>query len=288
MGTSSAMPSARKAKIHYGTSSWSEPSWSGAFYPAGLKPAEQLSHYATQFAAVEADVTYYRVPDVKLVEGWAKKTPPGFQLCAKFPRSIVHGGDGASPDANKLLLREHVAADSDRFLSAMDLLGQRCGPLVLQFPYFNKQAFASLDPFLERLDGYLGKLPKQHRYAVEVRNKNWLKPALLAVLRQHSVALVLVDLVYMPHPDEIDARLDLLTTDFTYVRLIGDRKAIDALTTTFDTIVVDQSARLARWSKTLKEFMTRVPEMFVFANNHYAGYGPATIRTLMEMIERSA
>lgn len=278
------MPRARRAKFHYGTSSWSEASWAGTFYPAGTKPADQLRHYATQFPAVEADVTYYRVPDKKLVEGWATKTPRDFRLCAKFPRSIVHGGDAATPDPRTLLLREHVAADTDRFLEAMDLLGERCGPLVLQFPYFNKQAFASAAPFLERLDAFLATLPNSHRYAVEVRNKNWLGPALLDVLKRHAAALVLVDLAYMPHPDELTGKLDLLTTDFTYVRLIGDRKAIDALTTTFDKIVVDQTARLTRWSALLRDFLARIPEFYVFANNHYAGYGPATIRTLMEMI----
>lgn len=282
------MPRAKRREIHYGTSSWSEPSWEGVFYPAGIRPAEMLPHYATHFGAVEADVTYYRVPDDKLVEGWVKKTPAEFKLCAKFPRSIVHGGDGATPDARKLLLREHVAADTDRFLAAMSLLGKRCGPLVLQFPYFNKQAFASLEPFLERLDAFLGTLPTHHRYAVEIRNKNWIKPALLDLLRKHRVAFVLVDLLYMPHPDEIDAKLDLATTDFGYARLIGDRKAIDALTETFDKIVVDQSERLRRWSKVLTAFLAKVPELYVFANNHYAGHGPATIRTLMEMIEEAS
>ena len=49
------------------------------------------------------------------------------------------------------------------------------------------------------------------------------------LLRRHRTALVLVDLNYMPHPADLAQRFDLFTTDFTYARLIGDRKAIDAL-----------------------------------------------------------
>ena len=57
----------------------------GPFYPRGMKPADFLSYYATQFGVVEADVTYYRVPGPDLVRGWASKVPAGFQICAKFP-----------------------------------------------------------------------------------------------------------------------------------------------------------------------------------------------------------
>ena len=154
----------------YGTSSWSEKSWAGGFYPAGLAASLQLAHYATQFGTVEADMTYYRVPDRKLVAGWEAKTPSGFVLSAKFPRSIVHGGEEAAPDPKRVLAPEFVGADLERFLGAMALLGEKCGPLVLQFPYFNQRAFASVEPFLERLDSFLAQLPPTFRYGVEVRS----------------------------------------------------------------------------------------------------------------------
>ncbi len=273
--------------LHHGTSSWSEQSWVGPFYPAGTRPADFLRHYATQFSTVEADVTYYRVPDERLVDGWREKTPDGFLLSAKFPRSIVHGGEGASPDPNRLLnlAIEDVDRDLGDFLGGMARLGERCGPLVLQFPYFNKNVFPGPGPFYERLDAFLGELPDDFRYAVEIRNKWWVKPPLCNLLRRHGAALVLVDLAYMPHPADLAAQLDVVTADFAYCRLIGDRKAIDALTDKFDRIVVDQSRRLDRWGELIKELMTRVPEVFVYANNHYAGHGPSTIRDLVARIE---
>ena len=86
-----------------GTCSWSAPSWVGSFYPTGTRQADFLSFYATRFSTVEADVTYYRIPDAALVRGWERRTPEGFVLCAKFPRSIVHAGDGPRPDPSKLL-----------------------------------------------------------------------------------------------------------------------------------------------------------------------------------------
>lgn len=271
-------------ELRYGTSSWSEASWVGPFYPQGTAPADFLGVYAEHFDTVEADVTYYRVPDARMVAGWRRKTPDGFLLSAKFPRSVVHAGDGPRPDADTLMVPARVGGDVERFLAAMGALGDRCGPLVLQFPYFNRQAFAGPEPFLERLDAFLTGLPPDFRYGVEVRNRAWLGPALLDVLRRHAAALVLVDMSYMPHPADLAGKLDLVTTDFAYARLIGDRKAIESKTKTFDKVVVDQEPRLAKWAGLLKTIAERVTRTYVYANNHYAGHAPATIRRLEELV----
>ncbi len=274
-----------KGTIRLGTSSWSEKSWVGPFYPKGTKPGDFLTCYAEQFDTVEVDSTYYRAPSPHVVEGWERKLPEGFTLSAKFPRDIVHAGDGPRPDGDKVLVPEHVEATTKQFLSAMTALGPKCGPLVLQFPYFNLGAFPHRDIFLERLDAFLATLPNKFRYGVEIRNKNWIDTTMIDFLRDRSVALVLVDLLYMPHPADLAKKFDLITTDFTYCRLIGNRKAVDAKTKTFDKIVLDQSERLKRWAELLGDLRERVPETYVYSNNHYAGHGPATTRELAALVE---
>ena len=62
--------------------------------------------------------------------------------------------------------------------------------MLLQFPYFNKQAFPGPAPFLERLDRFLGDLPRGPRYAVELRNRAWIKPPVVEICRAHEVPLV--------------------------------------------------------------------------------------------------
>lgn len=270
--------------LRIGTSSWSAKGWVGPFYPAGTKPAHMLTHYAQHFDTVEADVTYYRVPDRRLVEGWQRKTPPGFRMAAKFPRSVVHGGEGARPNPERVLVPDYVQRDVETFLDNMRLLGDKLGPLLIQFPYFNRQVFASKAPFLQRLEAFLNWLPPGPRYAVELRNKSWIGTDLLDLLRAHNVALCLVDLSYMPHPAELCDKHPVATADFVYGRLIGDRKAVDALTTTFDEIVIDRSDRLARWTDALRPLLESVPEAYVYANNHYAGHGPDTARELAALM----
>src|SRR6267154_5317659 len=64
-------------------------------------------------------------------------------------------------------------AEFKEFVQTMDLLGDKLGPLLLQFGYFYKKAFVAVNDFLARLKPFLKKLPKNHKFAVEIRNKNW-------------------------------------------------------------------------------------------------------------------
>ena len=72
--------------IYLGTSSFTASGWEGNFYPAGVKPRDFLSYYATQFSTVEVDSTFYGTPSASTVTGWYEKTPPDFLFAAKVPQ----------------------------------------------------------------------------------------------------------------------------------------------------------------------------------------------------------
>lgn len=273
----------RNSGLHIGTSSFSEPDWAGPFYPKGSKPSEYLSIYAQKFDIVEIDATYYRTPSHQVVDGWNAKTPENFKITAKFPRSIVHAGEGPIPNPGVILNPEMTYSQRDAFLEAMGRLGAKLGPLVLQFPYFSKKIFMSSDIFVERLDLFLSDLPDGFRYAVEIRNRNWLDESFLGVLQRHNVALTLIDHPWMPHADEIETKYNPVTSDFIYIRLLGDRKKIESLADKFDREIIDQSERLERWAKLIKRMLKRDIEVMAFANNHFAGYSPSTADKLIEM-----
>jgi uncharacterized protein YecE (DUF72 family) len=165
----------------------------------------------------------------------------------------------------------------------MDCLGEKLGPLLFQFGYFNKKAFLGVNDFLPRLVPFLKKLPKGYRFALEIRNKNWLVPQFVERLRERNVALAMVDHVWMPRPKQLFDRFDPITTDFTYVRWIGDRKGIEEQTKVWDKIIVDRGADLAEWVEVLKTVHKRKIQILAFANNHYAGYGPGTIEQFREL-----
>ncbi|MBZ0263653.1 DUF72 domain-containing protein, partial [bacterium] len=208
--------------IRYGTSSFSEKDWVGVFYPQGTQPRDYLKYYATQFDTVEVDATYYAVPAKSTVQKWFNETPENFLLSAKFPRSIVHCGEKATPDSSKILLPEYTYQERDWFLNSISEMGERLGMLILQFPYFSKKVFERPDEFYERLDRFLEELPDGFDYGVEIRNKWWVKPKFVDILRKHDVSFVLVDQAWMPHGDEIEEKYDLAMGKYIYIRLLGD------------------------------------------------------------------
>ena len=274
-------PYAPDALLRFGTSSFSSKDWVGPFYPRGLEPGAFLTWYAKWFDTVEIDATYYAIPRARLVDGWAHKTPDAFRISCKFPRSIVHGGRGARPDAAQLLEPDAVYADRDAFLEVIARLGDKLDTLLIQFPYFNRSVFPSAGRFLDRLDRFLGDLPKDgFRYAVEIRNKGWLTARYHDLLARHGVSMTLVDQAWMPHGDDVAGRFDVATGPRAYVRLLGDRKAIEAITTTWEEEVIDHEPSMRRWAKLLAQFMAQGQKTLVYVNNHFAGHAPATVRRL--------
>jgi uncharacterized protein YecE (DUF72 family) len=277
--------------VRFGTSSFSSPDWVGSFYPAGTRPADFLRVYARSFDTVEVDATYYAVPSPRTVDGWAAKTPEGFVVATKFPRSIVHAGEAETPDPARVLVPAATDAERDLFLSTVERLGARRGPMVLQFPFFGRNVFATPAAFLDRLDAFLARLPRGPSYAVEVRNADYVGRPLRECLAAHRVAMVLVDQAWMPHGDEVERDLDPVTADFAYVRLLGDRAEIEAMTKTFDREVIDRGERLARWARLLARLAARGVRTYVYVNNHYAGHGPTTtmrLKTLFDAEVRAA
>jgi uncharacterized protein YecE (DUF72 family) len=274
-------PSLKIPGIHLGTSAFTAAGWPGSFYSAGLSPKNYLRYYATRFASVEVDATFYRCPAASTVQGWYEKTPPGFLFAAKFPQIITH---------EKCL--RGCEAELGEFISTMELLQEKLGPLLLQFGYFNQDKFRSAEEFLARLMPFLDQLPAAHRYAVEIRNQHWLQPNLLDALRKRNIALTLNDQSWMPvwmnDPGEWEAReLDLLTANFAYIRWLGDRKGIEEHTKSWDKTIVDRTSDLQKWVEACIKIRRRGAEIYAYANNHYAGHAPATLALFATLFEQS-
>src|SRR5262249_19794352 len=174
-------------------------------------------------------------------------------------------------------------AEVGAFLSSVRLLEDRLLCCVLQFGYFNRGKFATLDAFLERLDPFLAAWPADVPVAVEVRNKTWITPKLADCLRRHKAVWVLPDQAWMPSPLYVVQKLDAVTGPFAYVRLLGDRAEVDALTPKLDHVVIDRSDQIAADARAVRLLGERVPS-YVFVNNHFAGYAPETIRQLREAL----
>jgi uncharacterized protein YecE (DUF72 family) len=263
--------------IFLGTSSFTATGWQGSFYPQGMKSRDFLSYYATQFATVEIDSTFYGTPSASTVASWNVKTPGDFIFAVKVPQVVTH---------EKVLV--NCDSEFQEFVKTMHILGPKLGPMVFQFPSFDRWKFPKQESFLAVLAPFLKKLPADHQFVIEIRNKNWLDARFADVLREHNVALALTDISFVPRPWEMKEKFDMITADFAYVRWLGDRHGIEKITQTWDRTVVDREHDLKNWVDVLREliFNKKIRRVFAFANNHYAGHGPATVKQFWELWEK--
>src|SRR5262249_9756768 len=161
--------------VWIGTSGYNYPEWKGTFYPGDLPAAKMLPYYAARFPTVEINYTFYRMPNEKLVAGWAAQTPTPYKLTLKAPRRITH-------DARLKNCGALVAS----FCLVAGTLGDKLGALLFQLPPNLKKDVALLDAFLE-------ELPKKAQAAFEFRHDSWLDEEVFLRLAARNYALCVAD-----------------------------------------------------------------------------------------------
>ena len=173
----------RVPELRIGCSGWNYKSWRGQFYPAGLPPARWLPFYATVFDTVEANGTFYKLPERETFAGWAAATPPGFVMAVKASRYLTH--------LKRLLEPEEPLK---RLLSHARGLGSQLGPILYQLPPQLRRDHARLERFVGRLPRRLagGRAPRL-RHVIEFRDPSWYVPETFALLAAHDVSLCLHD-----------------------------------------------------------------------------------------------
>ena len=181
--------------IYLGTSGWQYKDWRERFYPAGLPQRLWLEHYTGQFATVEVNNAFYRLPERATFQQWRERTPDDFVVVVKMSRYLTHIKRLREP-------AEPVA----RFMSRADALGDRLGPVLLQLPP-NLKAEPGL------LDETLAQFPPGVRVAVEPRHPTWFTDEVRALLTRRGAALCWAD----RHSRPVTPLWR--TADFGYLRL---------------------------------------------------------------------
>jgi uncharacterized protein YecE (DUF72 family) len=243
-------------KLHLGTIGWSYNFWKGSFYPNKTASKNLLTYYGTQFNTVEVDSTFYRIPTPQAVTNWKNQTPDDFMFSLKFPSVITH-----------IKMLKDCQPETNIFLERAKLLGQKLGPLLLQFP----PSFGT--EHLPDLIDFLNKLPKQSRYVVEVRDEGFLNEEFYSLLRDNNIALAWVESPIMPTTEQV-------TSDFLYIRLEGDRKKVNG---TIGKIEADKTEDLKLWANKIKPHLTEI-EVFGYFGKYYSGFPPSDVNLLFKLL----
>lgn len=166
--------------VHVGTSGWQYDSWRGVLYPPGLAQRRWLERYAEEFATVENNGAFYRLPRRETFESWRERLPAGFVMAVKASRYLTHIRRLRDPE-------EPVR----RLLDVAAGLGDRLGPVLLQLP-------PNLRAEPDRLDDCLTRFPRGVRVAVEPRHESWWSDEVRAMLERHGAALCWADRLGRP------------------------------------------------------------------------------------------
>ncbi|HEX3549752.1 MAG TPA: DUF72 domain-containing protein [Candidatus Elarobacter sp.] len=235
-------------------------------YDAGARPEAYLREYADEFASVEVDSTFYGTPPPARVRAWATQVPPHFTFAFKLPREITH--------EHRLL---HARALVDEFVASALELGEQLEAILIQMP----SDFVPAE--IENVESFVGELPAGPRWALEVRNREWFHGDARARLRDalgtHGVALAATDSTFVPLDDMLH-ELRRPTASHAYVRWIGGRDAVAR----FDAVVIDRTEDVARWTEAIRDAAPQLTRLAGYANNHYAGFSPATVRMVYDAL----
>jgi uncharacterized protein YecE (DUF72 family) len=119
------------------------------------------------------------------------------------------------------------------------------------------------------------KLDNRFRYAIEVRHSSWFQDLTYNFFANNDICLVWSQLAGLQTPP-------VITTDFLYVRFIGDRSIQEK---DFGRIQIDRIAEMQKWAENIKNVQGEDMNLaIVAANNHYAGFGPGTVNIFRNMI----
>jgi uncharacterized protein YecE (DUF72 family) len=239
--------------VYIGTSGWVYKGWQKTFYPEDISASEHLEFYASQFPTVEINATFYRLPSLKMVQGWRQRAPRQFLFAVKGSRYITH--------MKKLV---QLGGGLNRFIRRIQPLREHLGPILWQLPPF-------LEKDVPRLERFLRQTPAKLQHAVEFRHPSWYEdPEVFALLRRHQAAHVSLSSQGMPMKLEV-------TADFVYIRFHGLQGGAAHDYT---------RAELEPWAQHIREQSRRGRSVFAYFNNDLNVRAPGNARMLMELIGR--
>ncbi len=262
------VPPAEPGRILVGTSGYSFADWVGPFYPPGTKSGDYLSYYATQFACVEVNSTYYRIPHPKVLAQMERKTPDGFRFVVKLNQAMTHQG---ATDA--ALYRDFLAV-----LQPLKDAGKYDG-LLAQFPW----AFRKTDEAKRHLEFLREALPGEPLW-VEFRHASWMHPKLPDWLRERQLGYCAVDEPALPG---LVPPVTHRTTDVGYVRFHGRNEQTWWGRGGGDRYDYDyKPEELQGWVQKVAELAKQARQTYLFFNNCHAGQAARNAKLMEELLRR--
>ena len=257
-----------QSKIKIGCQGWNYRDWitkaggESIFYPRGTKPDEMLKLYAEIFETIEVDSTFYAIPPTSVFESWYKKTPENFTFSLKLPQEITHD----------LRLRKPSFEILEEFCERALELKEKLAIVLIQMP----PNFEGNKENAQNLREFLKQLPKEIRFAIEFRHRDWMINWTFEELNKTGVALCFCEGSWIPRELMFEAS-GKLKTPFSYVRFMGERDLEK-----FDQIYRHQDVNLQIWADEIEKIEAK--EKFIYFSNFYEGHAPESSNKLKQLL----
>jgi uncharacterized protein YecE (DUF72 family) len=233
------MATSTNRRVWIGCSGWNYRDWRETFYPKGLPVKRWLEYYSRTFDTVEVNNTFYRLPSLTAVKGWAEQTPEDFLFTVKASRYLTH-----------MKRLTDMSTGVERFYERIEPLREagKLGPVLWQLPgNFHRDD--------ERLAAALAKLPPG-RHCFEFRHASWFVPDVYEILRAQNAALVIGD-----HPERPFQSYEL-TADWTFTRFHYGRRGRNGNYS---------QSELETWRRRIAAWRSKV-DVFGYFNNDWRGF----------------
>jgi uncharacterized protein YecE (DUF72 family) len=238
------------AKYYVGCSGWHYEHWRGLYYPEELPKSKWLPFYAQQFATVELNNSFYRLPSEKAFLNWRESTPENFVFAVKMSRYITH-----------IRRLRNLGSAVEDFLSRAALLKEKLGPLLYQLPPGMKRND-------ELLQNFLSLLPPKYQHVIEFRHESWIDVAVFDILRSHNVGLCVFDMPGFSCPM-------VATSDFAYIRFHGSQGL-------YFSRYSDEE--LSQWAQRIARLSQNVEASYIYFNNDAEAFAVKNAMTLRSLL----
>jgi len=291
--------------IRFGTSTWAYAGWQGQVYRRTYTKTafarECLGEYCQYlykgeplFRTVGNDSTFYRSPTTSQLRRYLDQMPEDFEMCAKVWEEITiptyakharYGVKAGQPNPRFL----DAAAFIDFVLTPYQEANfhTHTGPFLFEFQRHGLPA----EEFFSRLDSFLSALPKDFRYAVEIRNPGLLGAEYAQLLGKHGVAHIYNHWCFMPPLAEQHERLATFTAPFTVLRLQTPLKmtyeAAKKRAAPYDKIVGELPEMRQDTVTLVRQATGEGLATYVLVNNRAEGNAPLTVQALVERLSSS-
>lgn len=262
-------------KLRLGLPMWGLDDWKYNFYGSEIAAADYLRHYASVFAAVEGNNSFYGVPSAASISAWQQGLPNNFRFLFKMPKAITHDSKLQQCD---LLLKS--------FFERLMPIKANLGPIMIQLP----PSFNGADlPILEQ---FVRKLPAVFSYAVEVRHHDFYQAGeafkqFEALLRRYRLARVIFDSRALFASQSKDAAtLDAISKKPNFPVLdIGKQKQV-VIRFIGDMHTANNAQYLSYWVDKVAQYLAQDKEVFFMLHMADNALAPALAREFNQLMQQ--